>query len=103
VALLRMPDTLVRELIVNYVNACARGPTGDDVLKAIVSAVCELPVTNVLVYETGRSGARCARITLPSRYASRFEAFFPDAHRLEDPMRALVTFRLAGPNRSRRA
>jgi hypothetical protein len=99
-ALFRMPDTLARELILYYVSQGARGRAADDRLKAIVSSVCQLPVTSVLVYETERRRSRCARITLPSTYSAAFESIFPNAHRLKDPAPGLATFRLAGSNRS---
>lgn len=99
-ALFRMPDTLVRELILYSVSEGTRGPDADDVLKTIVSSVCQLPVTSVLVYETQRRRARCARITFPSRYSARFVSIFPNARRLKEQAPGLATFRLAGSNRS---
>ncbi len=99
-ALFRMPDTLVREFILYYLSEGARGPAADDLLKAIVSSVCELPVTSVLVYESEREPARCARITLPSQSAARFESIFPSAHRLKDPTPGLAAFRLPGSDGS---
>lgn len=93
--LLRMPEGMVRELVLYYVSESARGQGCDHLLGEIVSSVCEVPVTAATVYETARAHARCARIILPAQHVERFARIFPEARRLKDPAPGLAAIRLA--------
>jgi hypothetical protein len=92
--LYRMPDRLVRDLVLHYVAMSAPRPDRDRLLGAIVSAMCEVPVTAAMIYETDRTRVRCARIAVPAQHGQSFARIFPNARRLKDPAPGLAAFRL---------
>jgi hypothetical protein len=97
-----MPERLVRELVLYYVGESAHTHNDDHLLAAIVSAVCDVPVTAATIFETTHTHARCARIVLPTQHSERFARIFPSTQRLHDPAPGLAGFRLVAQRRTTR-
>ena len=94
-AWLRMPRALIRELVSYSMVSGGIGPRTDNLLRTIVSVVCELSVKTVHVDESPHRRTRTARIVIAAQDADQFASLFPDAARLRDPAPELVAFRIS--------
>jgi hypothetical protein len=92
----------VRELVLYYVRESAHTHNDDHLLAAIVSAVCDVPVTAAAIFETSNTHARCAHIAVAKQHSERFARIFPSAQRLHDPAPGLAGFRLVVRRRTTR-
>ena len=99
---MRIPQALAFELIAYCVRKAPPGEASEDLVRAVTSAVFDLPVHEVQLRRSDDGQSTHARVVVAREDAEAFARFVPAAIALPSPSPALAEFELTVPRQASR-